>query len=165
MNGIAIFDKTSSYNKLGITGTVRFHQCDSEAPVKVQIKLSNLPPNSTRAIHIHEFGDFTEGCKSAGPHYNPHNQTHGTIFIDGMPRHAGDLINNITSDDKGEVFVEYMDDLVKLFGKDSVIGRSIVIHKRPDDFGLGDNEESLVTGNAGDRMACSVIGLEKPVHF
>lgn len=165
MNGIAIFDKGSSFNKVGLEGTVRFHQCTPESFVKVQIKLKNLPPNSTRAIHIHQYGDFTDGCKSAGPHYNPHNQTHGTIFVDGMPRHAGDLINNITSDENGEVFVEYIDNLVKLFGEYSVIGRSIVIHKRPDDFGLGDNEESLITGNAGDRVACTVIGLEKPVHF
>lgn len=165
MNCIAIFDKSSSFNKLGIEGTVRFHQCEPSSLVKVQIKLRNLPPNSTRAIHIHQYGDFTEGCKTAGPHYNPHDTTHGTIFVDGMPRHAGDLINNITSDDNGEVFVEYMDDLVKLFGEENVIGRSIVIHKKPDDFGLGGDKESLITGNAGDRMACSVIGLEKPTHF
>lgn len=165
MNGIVIFDKNSSYNKLGLEGTIRFHQCNPDSMTKVQIKLRGLPPKSTRAIHIHEYGDFTEGCKTAGPHYNPHNQTHGTIFVEGMPRHVGDLINNITSDEKGEVFVEYQDDLVNLFGEESVIGRSIVIHKKPDDFGLGGNEESLITGNAGDRMACSVIGLEKPVHF
>ncbi len=162
MNAIANFDKNASNNHLGVSGSVRFHQCSKTARTVVTIELENLPPNSKRAIHIHEFGDISEGCMSAGPHYNPHNKNHGNIAINGNNRHVGDLVNNITSNSKGKVFVQYEDDLIQLSGPFSIVGRSIVIHDGIDDLGLGGNAESLKTGNAGGRMGCAVIGLAKP---
>tara|TARA_R100001163_G_C5067878_1_gene207354 strand:- start:4638 stop:4781 length:144 start_codon:yes stop_codon:yes gene_type:complete len=41
------------------------------------------------------------------------------------------------------------------------MGRSIVIHKLPDDMGRGGTPESLKTGSAGARIACGVIGYSK----
>ena len=64
----------------------------------------------------------------------PFHQNHGNYLLNGKKRHVGDLINNITSDKNGKVNLKFEDDLVKLYGKYSVIGRTIVIHTGIDDF-------------------------------
>ena len=113
---------------------------------------------AVRSDHIHETGDLTEGCKSLCAHYNPFNKTHGGP--NDKNRHVGDL-GNITANDKGVAKIRIFDNLVKLKGKYSVLGRSIVIHEDEDDLGKGDNKECLITGNAGKRIGCGVIGYAK----
>jgi superoxide dismutase, Cu-Zn family len=154
VNALAIFDTPE------VKGVVKFHECPSIDGAYVIIKLTGLKPSTKRAMHIHEFGDTRKGCMSLGPHWNPHKTTHGTIFIENMPRHAGDLLNNIEPDSKGEFSCSYHDPLINISGDIdySIIGRSVVIHDGIDDLGLGGNEESLKTGNAGGRMTCAIIG-------
>jgi Cu-Zn family superoxide dismutase len=60
--------------------------------------VQGLNPKGKHGFHIHEFGDLTEGCATAGPHYNPHNSTHGGPT--SSKRHVGDL-GNLIADDKG----------------------------------------------------------------
>ena len=107
-------------------------------------------------FHIHQFGNLTKGCLTAGPHYNPFNKTHGGP--DDEERHVGDL-GNVQADADGNGKYEREDKLVSLLGPLSVIGRSCVLHKDTDDLGRGGNAESKKTGNAGARIACGVIGL------
>ena len=38
------------------------------------------------------------------------------------------------------------------------MGRSVVVHAKEDDLGLGHDKGSLTTGNAGTRIGCGVIG-------
>ena len=120
---------------------------------KITVELTGVP-KGLHGIHIHQTGDLREGCKSLCGHYNPHGKNHGGPH--SKERHVGDL-GNIESV-HGTVSVQFTDTLVKLRGKYSVIGRSIVIHSDEDDLGLGGNAESLKTGNAGKRIACGVIG-------
>ena len=100
-----------------------------------------------------------EGCKTAGPHYNPFNTTHGGP--EDEIRHVGDLGNVVAMED-GVANYEYEDRLVMLHGEISVVGRSMVCHADEDDLGRGGHELSLITGNAGARLACGVIGLSGP---
>ena len=44
-------------------------------------------------------------------------------------------------------------------GRNDIVGRTVVIHERADDFGQTKNTESLTTGNAGGRIACGIIGV------
>ena len=157
VNAVAIFDQDN------VKGTIRFHQCDEKPGSLIYIDLYSLVPNKIRAIHIHEYGDEREGCKSLGSHWNPLDKTHGTIKVKNMPRHSGDLINNILPDSKGKFSYKYYDPLVNLRGdiNQSILGRSVVIHDGEDDLGLGGNAESLKTGNAGSRFACALIARAK----
>ena len=104
-------------------------------------------------------GNLIEGCKTAGPHYNPHNKTHGGPLDE--VRHVGDL-GNLDAKEDGVAHYEWEDHLIHLHGEFSVIGRSCVCHADVDDHGKGGHELSLTTGNAGARLACGVIGLSAP---
>lgn len=115
-------------------------------------EIKGLTPG-LHGFHIHRTGNLTEGCKSLCSHYNPFNQTHGGPNDD--VRHVGDL-GNILADETGVARFKIRDNLIKIR---DVVGRSIVVHKDPDDLGKGGDEESLKTGNAGARVACGIIGI------
>jgi superoxide dismutase, Cu-Zn family len=71
--------------------------------------------------------------------------------------HAGDF-GNITSNDKNESKFHFTTKKITLFGKYSIIGRSVIIHEDEDDLGLGNHYDSLTTGHSGSRIDCAVIG-------
>ena len=88
------------------------------------------------------------------------NITHGGL--DSKVRHEGDL-GNITSRDgraKGILMAKTLSLNPK--GPTFIVGRMIIVHADRDDLGLGGDEESLKTGNAGKRLACGVIGFQEP---
>lgn len=150
---IANFDKD-------ITGFVCFEQINKHN-CKVTFNLSGFASNAKHAIHIHEYGDMSNGCKSLGGHYNPYNHNHGSYDYN-TKRHVGDLINNLKSDSNGDFMCTYIDDLIQVDSKkNNIIGRSVVIHKGIDDCGFGNDKESLITGNAGKRIACAIIGIKQ----
>ncbi len=120
----------------------------------IEVKLEGLPPGK-RGFHIHEKGNLLDGCKSLCAHYNPLNKNHGGL--NDKDSHMGDL-GNIEVNNDGKVDCKIKAKKIKLEGKYSIIGRSIVIHQKEDDLGNGNDEESLITGNAGKRIACGVIG-------
>uniref|UniRef100_P83684 Superoxide dismutase [Cu-Zn] n=1 Tax=Humicola lutea TaxID=253246 RepID=SODC_HUMLT len=139
-----------------ITGTVTFEQANESAPTTVSWNITGHDPNAERGMHIHQFGDNTNGCTSAGPHYNPFKKTHGAPTDE--VRHVGDL-GNIKTDAEGNAVGSVQDKLIKVIGAESILGRTIVVHAGTDDLGRGGNEESKKTGNAGPRPACGVIGI------
>ena len=104
-------------------------------------------------FHIHQEGALGNGCKDAGGHFNPGSNNHGDPS--DTVRHVGDL-GNIEAVE-GVARVEVLDGLAQLGGPDSVLGRAIVIHAGEDDLGLGGDQGSLRTGNAGPRIGCCVI--------
>ena len=136
----------------GVRGTVTFTQVDEDECL-IEWNITGLSPGE-HGFHIHEKADFSDGCKSAGPHYNPFNTTHGGP--NDKVRHVGDL-GNIVANSRGVAVGEMRDKLIKLHGPTSILQRSVMVHGGVDDLGKGGDEESLITGNAGSRVACGAI--------
>merc|ERR1712224_491693 len=134
----------------------------SAESITVSWDIRGLTPG-LHGFHVHEKADFSNGCVSAGPHYNPFNKDHGGP--DDENRHVGDL-GNIIADADGVAKGEMFDRLIKITGEYTVVGRSMMVHADPDDLGRGDHSEpgtngktSKTTGNAGARIACGEIVL------
>jgi Cu/Zn superoxide dismutase len=109
-----------------------------EKGVEVRFRLKGFRPLSTHAIHIHEFQSPTLNCKEMGGHFNPTNMPHGSHILDHPhSHHAGDLINNFTTDAKGSFSYDYIDRSLSLNprSKNCILGRSLVIHDFQDDLG------------------------------
>ena len=123
--------------------------------MKIDIDLYDLPEGE-RGFHIHNKGNLLEGCKSLCSHFNPTGKTHGKL--NSKQSHAGDL-GNIKINKEGKLKKTIYSKFLRNHGKFNIIGRSVVIHDKVDDLGLGNDEESLKTGNAGSRIACGIIGI------
>ena len=164
MTVIGICVLTNVVNE-SIEGTIEFKELNNKA-VEIIVNVKGLT-HGFHGFHIHEAGDLTQSCKTACAHFNPYNKNHGDPK--DKDRHVGDL-GNIYANEKGIVKQKIYDTKIKLSGKNSIIGRCVVIHEKPDDFGRGGldfqgniidkavHKESLKTGNAGARIACGVIG-------
>jgi len=139
-----------------VKGTVTFEQENESSQTTISWNLTGNDANAERGMHVHAFGDNTNGCTSAGPHFNPHGKDHGAP--EDETRHVGDL-GNFKTDGQGNAQGSVTDKLIKLIGSESVIGRTIVVHGGTDDLGKSDHPESKKTGNAGPRPACGVIGI------
>uniref|UniRef100_Q9C402 Superoxide dismutase [Cu-Zn] n=1 Tax=Cryptococcus neoformans TaxID=5207 RepID=Q9C402_CRYNE len=137
-------------------GIVCFTQESENAPVCITGEIKDMDADAKRGMHVHEFGDNTNGCTSAAPHYNPFKKHHGAPT--DSERHVGDL-GNIQTNSCGAAQLDFSDKIISLYGPHSIIGGSFVVHASTDDLGKGGNEESLKTGNAGARLACGVIGI------
>ena len=133
-------------NYPGIRGRVIFRQ--QKNGVLVTADIYGLPTGETGCdsgvfgFHIHE----GEDCGSNGQepfsntkgHYNPGECPH--------PYHAGDLPRLFENDGYA-----YMSFLTNRFTATEIIGRTVVIHLKPDDF------HSQPSGNSGEKIACGVI--------
>lgn len=85
--------------------------------------ITGLSPGK-HGFHIHEFGNFTDGCDSAGSHFNPNGMEHGGP--DDEERHAGDL-GNVVADENGVAIVNIVDAQIPLDGPNAIVGRSVVV--------------------------------------
>jgi len=130
----------------GVTGTVRFTQ--REDKVEVRGEITGLEPGK-HGFHVHEKGDLSdkkEG-KSAGGHFDPTDQPHGRPSDE--ERHVGDL-GNIVADENGKATINIDDDVISLRGENSILGRSLMVHAKADEF-------TQPTGDAGGRVSFGLI--------
>lgn len=134
-----------------ISGSATFTQVGNEVRVVVEVK--GATPGE-HGLHVHEVGDCSApDAKSAGNHFNPGNQAHGSPTAD--PHHGGDF-GNITVGPDGSARLELnLAGLTVASGASSVVGRSLVLHEKPDDL------RTQPSGNSGNRIGCGVIQLKQ----
>lgn len=93
-------------------------------------------------FHIHEGGSCMENQEeafaAAGGHFNPEKEAH--------PKHEGDLPPLLSH--RG---VAWMEVYTGRFYPEDVLGKTIIIHNRPDDF------RTQPSGESGKRIACGEI--------
>ena len=123
--------------------------------VTVHGSILGLAPGA-HGMHVHGYGDLTQGCATLGEHFNPYNETHGGPGF--SIRHVGDL-GNIVADANGIATFTLEDDVISLAGANAILGRALVVHAAPDDLGLGNSSQSKINGNAGALVGCGVIGI------
>lgn len=148
--GVAVLHPTQGNN---VRGVVHFIEQEN-GRVTVRAIVSGLQPNSTHAIHVHEYGDCTApDATSAGDHYNPEDQPHG--LPEEPNRHAGDF-GNLQADAQGNATKELTVGNITVAGlQNPVLGRAVIVHASED-------TGAQPTGEAGARLACGVIGVANP---
>lgn len=139
-------DIAGSESYPGISGTVRFYQTGKGVIVLAEV--SGLPQSGSPCqerifgFHIHKGtdcgGSMDDPFSDAMSHYDPGGCEH--------PHHAGDLPSLFGN--KGFALLLVLTDR---FGVDEIIGKTVIIHDRPDDF------TTQPSGNSGTKIACGVI--------
>lgn len=129
-----------------INGSVKFYQ--TARGVLVAAEVFGLPEKRSEcdggifAFHIHAGADCTGNAEDAfadaGMHYNPHGCPH--------PYHAGDMPPLFSAG--GAAFLAFLTDR---FTADEIIGKTVIIHEKPDDF------TTQPSGNSGKKIACGEI--------
>ena len=141
----AVLNGAGAY--VAVHGVVRFFQRPNG--VFVEVMFDGLPQKAGQCdqaifgFHIHGgmscTGNASDLFADAGTHYNPHKCPH--------PYHAGDLPPIFGVNGKA-----YMSFLTDRFTVRDVIGKTIILHDKPDDF------TTQPSGNAGSKIACGIIG-------
>jgi len=131
--------------------------CTQGEQVLVEARISGLTPG-LHGFHVHERGNCTApDGSSAGPHFNPHSGAHGGP--ESSSRHAGDLGNIEAGANGVAVYRAEVRGISLGTGVDSIIGRSVIVHEKPDDL------SSQPAGNSGARLACGLISKSADKWF
>lgn len=121
--------------------------------VHVVITVTGATPG-LHAVHAHETGDCSApDAKSAGSHFNPDGAAHKHGAPDAAEHHAGDFGNMDVGANGTGIIDLTTSSITVTSGPRSVVGRSIIVHEKVDDF-------SQPVGNAGARVGCGVISAQ-----
>jgi len=131
---------SARFQEDGVTGGIVFKQSSPFSPTTVTLDFTGL---SYRAgdYHIHKFpvDEAIQGsskCAAAGGHFNPRNIIRDASSPTTLDAYEiGDLSgkSSQTLTGFGSINFMYSDPYLPLFGVDSIVGRSIVIHCRNSD--------------------------------
>jgi Cu-Zn family superoxide dismutase len=94
-------------------------------------------PTGMHGLHIHENGD----CSKPGGHFAPTGTPHGDL-------------GNVEADASNQAVVSINVPGLVLQGKNSILGRTVVVNAGPDDL------SSQQSGNSGNVIGCGVIAAD-----
>ncbi|KAH3816231.1 zinc transporter zipt-7.2-like [Dreissena polymorpha] len=124
---VAHFDDATS----GTHGHIQVRQKTGDKGASFFVEFDNVGAAGSYAMHVHEYGDVGHNCQNVGPHFNPTKDD----------KDDGDL-GHVTAQADGSVEGHWVNNTaLTLFGSNSIVGRSIVVHN-PD----------------GSKLSCAVIG-------
>lgn len=124
----------------------------------LRVELTKVP-KGLHGFHIHRAGDLRgEGCKGVCDHFHVGRPCrHGAAprAHTRKQRHSGDLGNVPHATFRNPFRCTYH---LSDFPPHVLWGRSLIVHEKEDDLGLGTHEDSGITGHSGSRIACALFG-------
>lgn len=122
----------------GVSGTITFTQRTPFDKTTLTVDLTGLS-SLAGGYHVHDtpIGMGANKCSQqfTGGHWNPHNVMYSAPVVNGSDDQyeSGDLSGKFGSLSKlNAISMTYVDQNLPLFGANSVIGRSVVIHRDED---------------------------------
>lgn len=142
-----------------IQGVINFAQMIGMNQMKITGDIQGLPTDRKLAIHVHEYGDITNGSVSTGNRFNPEKKPASTSKDPTF--HLGSELGNLQISPEGQAKIDVIDKHLTLFGPSSIIGRSVVIidEKEEDILRVETEENKTATTAANNRLAAGVIGI------
>lgn len=147
-------------------GNATLRELPGGAGVEIALEVRDMRPGP-HGFHIHAHGACAPGPDAAtgqivafgaaGGHFDPYmTRNHGRPGQSAHEAHAGEA-PNITVGSNRQGTLRFTNPHVTLQpGKTSVLGRTLIVHEREDDYA------SDPSGNSGGRIACGIIESTAP---
>jgi Cu-Zn family superoxide dismutase len=131
-----------------VEGKVSFSQFGSVTVVRA--RFFGLQGSREYGLHVHEKGDCSgDDGAAAGGHFDPGGAPHGRPGRGA--HHAGDLLNLRTDGEGNALYVFETSALSVAGGRTSVLNRSVILTRGPDDY------RTQPDGNSGPPLACGIV--------
>uniref|UniRef100_A0A3Q3FGC0 Uncharacterized protein n=1 Tax=Labrus bergylta TaxID=56723 RepID=A0A3Q3FGC0_9LABR len=139
-------------NMGGVTGKVYFNSTSNMATLNVSGAGSCGPLNLSLNVFPVKFGHFAQPCSEA--HIGP--SVHTFSANPESTLNLGDLSNkHMSLAGKNEVDISFQDFHLPLFGRNSIVGRSVVIHQLD---GQSSVFMAIKSNRVGANNACDSVG-------
>ena len=131
-----------------VEGKVSFSQFG--AVTVVRAGFFGLEGSREYGLHVHQEGDCSgDDGAAAGGHFDPGGAPHGRPGRGA--HHAGDL-PNLSTDGEGNAFYVFETSALSItVGPTSVLNRSVILTRGPDDY------RTQPDGNSGPPLACGIV--------
>lgn len=142
-----------------IQGSIYFSQTIGMDQIRMSGEIRGLPTDRKLILHVHEYGDLSNGPNSTGGRFTPDKKVSTSSSKDPLLTTGDSGYLQVSAE--GVAKVDYVDKRLTLFGPSSIIGRALVVmDEKEDDAARAEPEENKGTVTiASNRLAAGVIGI------